>query len=223
MLMDSTKLPPSPWQGTSFSCIVALKYIPSSILNSSASSTELQKYNYRELKHSSGYRGIPIHIEAILMATSTPYVSSIPGFTLGGSFCRTLVPAHPGGGRASHRTVRAPQKVDSSMRLRLHFHHSLPLLFALPLPPSLSPQQLADGSTIRRASIKHLFPVLNTNFFIMPLLPVAVYGLEVPCGGMPIQALPDFPATVSNHCSPGARILCCWRLSCRFLHRISLK
>ncbi|KAK0660330.1 FK506-binding protein 4 [Lasiodiplodia hormozganensis] len=29
----------------------------------------------------------------------------------------------------------------------------------------------------------------------MPLLPVAVYGLEVPCGGMPIQAVPDFPAT----------------------------
>ncbi|GME40908.1 Fk506-binding protein 4 [Neofusicoccum parvum] len=30
----------------------------------------------------------------------------------------------------------------------------------------------------------------------MPLLPVAVYGLEVPCGGMPIQAVPDFPATL---------------------------
>lgn len=29
----------------------------------------------------------------------------------------------------------------------------------------------------------------------MPLLPVAVYGLEVPCGGMPIAAIPDFPAT----------------------------
>ncbi|KAK8154734.1 hypothetical protein IWX90DRAFT_392362 [Phyllosticta citrichinensis] len=29
----------------------------------------------------------------------------------------------------------------------------------------------------------------------MPLLPVAIYGLEVPAGGMPIQALPDFPAT----------------------------
>ncbi|KKY26506.1 hypothetical protein UCDDS831_g01166 [Diplodia seriata] len=30
----------------------------------------------------------------------------------------------------------------------------------------------------------------------MPLLPVAVYGLEVPCGGMPIQAVPEIPATL---------------------------
>lgn len=34
--------------------------------------------------------------------------------------------------------------------------------------------------------------------FAMPLLPVAVYGLEVPAGGMPIQALSEFPATVSR-------------------------
>lgn len=29
------------------------------------------------------------------------------------------------------------------------------------------------------------------------MLPVAVYGLEVPAGDMPIPAVPDFPATVS--------------------------
>ncbi|TVY48957.1 FK506-binding protein [Lachnellula occidentalis] len=29
----------------------------------------------------------------------------------------------------------------------------------------------------------------------MSLVPVALYGLEVPCGGMPVPALPDFPAT----------------------------
>ncbi|TVY44999.1 FK506-binding protein [Lachnellula subtilissima] len=29
----------------------------------------------------------------------------------------------------------------------------------------------------------------------MSLVPVALYGLEVPCGGVPVPALPDFPAT----------------------------
>jgi FK506-binding nuclear protein len=29
----------------------------------------------------------------------------------------------------------------------------------------------------------------------MPLLPMAVYGLEVPCGDVPIPAVPDFPAS----------------------------
>ncbi|TVY59182.1 FK506-binding protein 4 [Lachnellula cervina] len=29
----------------------------------------------------------------------------------------------------------------------------------------------------------------------MSLVPVALYGLEVPCGGMPVPAVPDFPAT----------------------------
>lgn len=64
---------------------------------------------------------------------------------------------------------------------------SLPPAFFLP----------ADGGIIRRATIKHLSPVLNSTSIAMPLLPVAVYGLEVPCGGMPIAAIPDFPATVS--------------------------
>lgn len=31
----------------------------------------------------------------------------------------------------------------------------------------------------------------------MPLLPVAVYGLEVPAGEMLVPALAEFPATVS--------------------------
>ena len=31
----------------------------------------------------------------------------------------------------------------------------------------------------------------------MPLLPVAMYGLEVPAGDILIPAVPDFPATVS--------------------------
>lgn len=33
----------------------------------------------------------------------------------------------------------------------------------------------------------------------MPLIPVAMYGLEVPCGDILVPAVSDFPATVSTH------------------------
>jgi hypothetical protein len=39
--------------------------------------------------------------------------------------------------------------------------------------------------------------LLEAATFILTRKTVALYGLGVPCGGEPMPALPDFPATVS--------------------------
>ena len=49
---------------------------------------------------------------------------------------------------------------------------------------------------------EHIFNTARSPLFCHPamtsLLPVAVYGLEVPSGDVIIPAVPDFPATVST-------------------------